>query len=176
MKKLSIIVAALVLFFSAGASTPTPGEDEVFSSLFNSSRATSVTAEKLTNAVNKAFTQKFGKAQNVNWKKFESLYFAKFELNKKEFNAAYSEEGEMIAISRNVLIDQLPLAVTESLNEYYQEYKLPGNVTEIVMQGDTNYYLMVEGKTRYLQLKCSPDGNISIDKRIKKKVLVGSVS
>ncbi len=176
MKKLTTIAASLALFFSAGAFSPSTNGDDPFPLFFNNSSAKSVKAENVTRKVSLAFQSEFAKAENVNWSQLEDFYFVAFELNEKRFDAAFSEEGEFIAISRKIPIEQLPLAVTTALEKNYPDYKLTPTVTEIVMQGYTNYYLMAEGKTRYLGLKCSVDGGISIDKKIKKKILVGSVS
>jgi hypothetical protein len=175
MKKITTVIAALALFFSAGAFSPNPGGDEVFPVLFNVKNAKAVTAENVSKTVSKAFNQKFANAKMVNWNEYENFYFAEFVLNEKTLKVAYSDLGELIAISRALPTELLPLAVTEALNENYKEYKIPANVTEIVMQGATSYYLTVEGKTRYLLLNCSPDGTISVEKKIKKKILVGSV-
>lgn len=175
MKKLTTIIAALVLFFSASAFTNTSEGDEVFSTLFIVSNSKTVNSENVITSVTKSFNAKFANAADVSWKQNDDLYFARFVLNDKNFTAAYSDQGEMIALSRMLLTDQLPLVVLASLEEKYQEYKLPTNVTEIVMQGSTSYYLTVEGKTHFLQLKCSPEGSINVDKKMKKKVLVGSV-
>jgi hypothetical protein len=173
MKKLTAVIAALALFFTAVASDPTPTNE--FNSLFNNSNATSVKAENLSKAVTSAFSQKFSKATSVNWKENQGIFFAYFKQFDKEYAAAYSSEGEFIAISRSVSLDALPLAVSEALYSHYTDHNIPVNVTEIVMQGETNYYLTVDNKTSYKQLKCSPSGEISVEKKIKKKVLVGRV-
>lgn len=175
MKKLTAIVAALALFASASAFSPIPKEDEGLLTVLNKKTAKSVSLAKVSSPVSNAFNEKFEKAVNVNWTQNENFYFATFEMNEKEYTVAYSDEAEFIAISRSVHKDQLPLAVMESLNERYKNYILPAIVTEVVFEGSTNYYLTAEGETRYLQLKCSPDGSISVNKRIKKKVLVGKV-
>ena len=175
MKKLTAFVAALALFASVSAFGPIPKEDEGLLSVLNRKSGKSVSPEKLTNQVSNAFNEKFEKAENVNWTQNDNLYFAMFEMDEKEYTVAYLNNGELIAISRCLNKDQLPLAVMESLNEKYKDYILPASVREIVFEGSTNYYLTIEGETRYLKLKCSPDGSISVDKRIKKKVLVGKV-
>lgn len=176
MKKITIIFAALAISASVFASNPFPISKEAVFSALEKSRTTGLNVEKLNKKVSTAFLTKFKRAEKVNWKQVSDLYFAHFEINSKEFAAAYSEDGEMIAMSRHVPTDQLPYAVTNILEEQYAGYKLPENVTEVVMDGATNYYLTVEGATRLLQLKCSADGSVSVQKKIKKRILVGSVS
>ncbi|MBC7867210.1 MAG: hypothetical protein H7X88_06735 [Gloeobacteraceae cyanobacterium ES-bin-316] len=175
MKKITVIVAALALFLSAGASDSTLLEPKILSSALSKNPGKSIATGEVTRSVSKAFTEKFTKAQNVNWDKRDEFYFAQFTVNDKDFSVAYSEKGEMLAISRTVSFEELPLAVTTALTEKYSDYKLSSNVTEVVMDGTTSYHLFADSKTRFLQLKCSPDGSISVDKKIKKKVLVGSV-
>jgi len=175
MKKLSISILALALFFSTSAFHPLPGDDTSSREFFNASNAKSVKAEEVTAAASKAFSAKFANANAVTWKEASGIFFVDFKVSEKALTAAFSETGEMIAISRTLSIDLLPLALTETLNDRYSGYVMPLTVTEIVMQGATNYYLIVQGKTKNLQLKCSPDGDITVDKKIKKKILVGSV-
>lgn len=175
MKKLSTVIAALTAFLCASAFSPTPGGDDELNVVFNSKNAKSVKAENVSKKVTQAFNQKFAHAKMVSWNEYESFYFAEFVINEKTLKVGYSDQGELLAISRSLSTDLLPLAVTDALSENYKEYKIPTNVTEIVMQGYTRYYLTVEGKTRFLLLNCSPDGTISVEKKIKKKILVGSV-
>ena len=174
MKKLTTIFAALVLLFSTTASASDPGENEL-NSVFKMANAKAVYAADVTKAVTRAFDKKFSQAENVIWKETESLYFASFKMKENSFTAAYNNEGEMIAISRMVSLDKLPLAVADALAEKYADYVIPAKVTELSMLGETSYYLTVEGKKNYLLLKCLPGGDILVDKRVKKKVLVGKV-
>ncbi len=176
MKKITIIVAALAFAASASAFTPFPISNETILTLLEKTRASGLNVEKLSKEVKTAFTAKFRQAEKVTWEQVEEFYLAHFEMNNRQYAAAYSKAGEMIAVSRTLTIDQLPLAVTTSLEEQFQDYKMPAQVTEVVMDGATNYYLTVEGATRFLQIKCSAEGSITIDKKIKKKILVGSVS
>ena len=173
MKKLTAFVAALALFISATAADPSPNSE--FNSLFNASTAKVVSAEKVGKAIINAFSQKFTKATAVNWRENQGIFFAYFKQYESDYAAAYNTEGEMIALSRPVALDALPLAVSESLYSQFKDHNIPGTVMEIVMEGETSYYLTVENKTAYKQLKCTPSGEISVTKKIKKKVLVGRV-
>ncbi|RYF90495.1 MAG: hypothetical protein EOO03_03575 [Chitinophagaceae bacterium] len=171
MKKITIVFAALAIAIGVKASNPLPNSYPL-----EAPNSVTVDAAKVTYKVNAAFANKFKKAQNVTWRTVEDFYFANFELNSNNYSVAYSAQGDMLALSRIIPASQLPLAVVSSLEERFAGYKIPNNVTEIVMQGSTNYYLTAEGATRLLQLKCSTDGTVSVEKKIKKKILVGSVS
>ena len=175
MKKITIIVAALAFTLSASALRPFPINTENVLALLEKNRASGLNADVRNKKVKTAFTTKFRQAEKVTWKQVAEFYFAHFEMNNREYAAAYSKEGEIIAVSRKLTPDQLPLSVATSLEERFEGYKMPEKIMEIIMDGFTNYYLTVEGATRFLQIKCSAEGYITIDK-MKKKILVGSVS
>lgn len=174
MKKLTTITAALALFFSAAAFTPDSGKNDL-SKLFNLASVRTVAAADITKRVASAFNQKYSKARNVTWTQAQTFYFASFDVEEGNLSVAYTETGEFVAICRKISLNQLPMATLESIKEVYGNYVIPATVSEIVLQGQTNYYLTVEGKSAYLKLKCSPDGDITVERRIKKKVLVGKV-
>jgi hypothetical protein len=174
MKKLTTILAALALLLSVSAFTPGPGENEL-SNFFKVANVRAVSAARVNNLVTSAFNQKYANAQNVNWTQAENFYFASFDIKETSLAVAYSEEGEFIAVARKLELNQIPMAAEEAIKEEYKEYIIPATVNEIVLLGETNYYFTVEGKNAWLQLKCSPNGTISVEKRIKKKSLIGKV-
>lgn len=173
MKKLTTICAALLFCLGVSAYDLKPGDE--LTALFNISSSTSVKAEKVSREVRTAFSEKFADATQVNWKRNKEFYFATFLIDNKSFTAAYVEDGDFVAISRMLTLQQLPIAATEALETRFEGYAVPDRVTEISMDGSTNYYLTVDGKTRTLLVKCSPNGYIEVLDRTKKKVLVGKV-
>jgi hypothetical protein len=174
MKKLTTIVAAIALFFSASAFTPDPGENGL-TSIFKVANLRAVSAVEVTRSVAQAFQARYANAKNVSWTQAENFYFADFEMQQGSMGVAYDDKGELLAISRKVSLDRIPMAAAEAIQTQYKDYIQPTEVLEIALMGSTNYYLTVENKTAYLQLKCSPDGSISVEKKIRKKVLVGKV-
>ncbi len=174
MKKLTTIVAAIALFFSASAFTPDPVENEL-TSIFKVANLKAVSAVDLTRSVAQAFKDRYANAKNVNWTQAENFYFAYFETQQGNMSVAYDDKGELLAISRKVSLDRIPMAAAEAIQGQYKDYIQPVEIDEIALMGQTNYYLTVESKKAYLLLKCSPDGNIWVEKKIRKKVLVGKV-
>ncbi len=155
MKKLTTIFAALTLLISSSAfAAPT---------------------ETVTKEVKIAFEKNFTDAVNVTWEKTSDFYFANFILDNVNINAAYNEEGELIGVARKIDLSQLPLNVSQALKYRFDGYTFRNNVTEIVFDGETNYYVTADGDSRVFNLKCSADGQINIEKKSKKKVLVGRV-
>lgn len=171
MKKLLTITAAVALFFSTSAFTLNTFDAKLFATRVIND-AGNLAGPEVSKKVVSAFQKQFGNAKNVNWSKTEEFYFATFNVNAKDFSVAYSEAGEFISIARTVELDAMPLAVTTALKEQFKEYILPSTVNEIILFGETNYYLIAEGKKTFVQLKCSPNGSITVEKKIKKKVSV----
>lgn len=148
MKKLAITLTAALLFFSYSTFAMNP--------------------ENISLKVKAAFEKDFNNAKNVNWKKTDEFYFASFKLNDVDIDAAYNENGELIAASKSIVISALPMQVSLALTEKYKNYALPENVIEFTHSGETNYYITVSNEKRILKLKCNTSGNISVEKKIKK--------
>ncbi len=156
MKKLTTILAAVAMFFSTSAFAGT--------------------GENVNEAVKTAFEKSFAGAKNVTWEKTDDFYFAHFEFQHDDLAVAYNEAGVMVGTSRIINKSQLPAEVTKALKENYGDYEISHAVSEIMLEGEISYYLTADTKTNTLRLKVSADGrNIGIEKRTKKKVLVGRV-
>lgn len=149
MKKLTAIFAAFMLLTGASSFANT-GNDNV------------------SKTVKDAFEKNFSGAVNVTWEQTDELYFASFNLNEREVNAAYNEKGELIGISRKLQLSEVPLNVTKSLKLDFEGYTILNTVTEMLFEGQTVYYATAEGVSKILKLKCFSDGQIYVEKRIKK--------
>jgi hypothetical protein len=149
MKKLKTMFAAIA-FLLATSAFASPGP------------------EKVSEKVRAEFEKNFTGASNVSWEKKDDFYFASFKLNEKEISAAYNESGELMGVSRIIETSQLPLNVSLAIADKYKEYTVAKNVTEIVFDGQTNYYVSVENSQKILKLKCTSYGDISVDSKTKK--------
>lgn len=89
------------------------------------------------------FTKSYAKATNVKWDKENNYYKASFEMNGQSLNALLSEEGDMIAVSRNILSTELPINLQASLNKDYSAYWISGLV-EYAVDNETKYFVTVE--------------------------------
>jgi len=148
MKKLATILTAFVLLFSATA----------FAS----------DGDNVTEKVKAAFKADFAQASQVSWTSASEFYFASFTLNNVKVDAAYNEAGELVGTSRKIGLEQLPLSLSMELNKKYADYKLSGTVYELNYDGVTSYYISAENEKQVLSLKCSANGEIDTEKRIKK--------
>lgn len=148
MKKLITILTAIVLLFSA--------------------TAFAAAGEKVTAKVKVAFEKDFQKAENVSWQNIKDIYFASFTMNDVIVNAAYNADGELVATSRKIAAAQLPLTISLALSKKYSDYTLQEDATEISFNDETHYFVMVANTKQTLRLNCSTNGELTIDKRVKK--------
>jgi hypothetical protein len=124
--------------------------------------------EKISERVKAEFEKNFTGALNVSWEKKDDFYFASFKLNEKEVSAAYNESGELLGVSRVIETSQLPLNVSLAIANRYKDYTVANTVSEIVFDGQTNYYVSVENNQKILKLKCSSYGEITVERKTKK--------
>ncbi len=149
MKKLKTMFAAVAILLATSAfASPGP--------------------EKISERAKAEFEKNFTGALNVNWEKKDDFYFASFKLNEKEVSAAYNESGELLGVSRVIETSQLPLNVSLAIANSYKDYTVANNVSEIVFDGQTNYYVNVETSQKVLKLKCNSYGEITVERKTKK--------
>jgi len=174
MKKLTAAIAALALYFSASAFSPKPENESP--AFFNATGSKVVTAEKVGKLISSAFNEKFATASEVSWKENQGLYFGYFKQANQDLMAAYTPEGELYAVARQLDAKELPEAISTTLAEQFGDCSVNTSVTEIDMEGETAYYVTVENKKSSRLLKFLPGGSVEVVKKIKKKALTGTVS
>jgi hypothetical protein len=148
MKKLVTVLTAAVMLFSTFAFA--------------------TDSDKVNARVRTAFLNDFSTASAVSWEKTSDFYFASFKLNDVEVNAAYNEEGTLVGTSRSLESTQLPLNISLALAKKYEGYSISKKALELTFEGETRYYITVQNGTQALKLKCSTNGNIEVEKKIKK--------
>ena len=148
MKKLVTVLTAAVMLFS--------------------SFAFATDSDKVNARVRSAFLHDFGSITAVSWEKTSDFYFAAFKLNNIEVNAAYNEEGTLVGTSRSIESQQLPLSISLALSRKYEGYDVSKKALELTFEGETRYYVTIQNGTQALKLKCSTNGNIEVEKKIKK--------
>ena len=150
MKKLATVLTAAVLLFSASSFAANGNEGK-------------------TNAkVAASFQKAFSIAKDVNWQKNDAFYFATFKVGNSIAEAAYNEEGELLATSRRVELSQLPLSITAALAQQYEGYTVGNNAMEITCNNETHYYLTIANAKNVLKLKCAANGDITLEKKVKR--------
>jgi hypothetical protein len=148
MKKFATVLTAAVMLFTASA----------FAS----------DGDKVNVRIKESFRTDFSAATEVNWEKSYDFYFASFKLNNVSTEAAYNEEGELLGTSRKIAFSQVPLGITMQIGKLYRDFTLVGQAIEVNFEGQTRYYLTLENNKQVIGLKCTGNGELSVESRKKK--------
>ena len=99
------------------------------------------------------FNKDFANAKNVSWQHEKNYSKVTFSINDKVMFAYYSDEsGELIAVSRNILSDQLPITLMTKLESDYKGFWI-SNLFEMSTEGQTAYYATLESPNEILVLR-----------------------
>ena len=106
--------------------------------------------QKVLNAFNKDFKT----AKEVEWTIGTNYYRADFTYNEKHVFAYYERSGELIALTRYVSPNDLPLALQGSLKKNFSDYWI-SDLFEVANNEGTSYYVTVESAETKIVLKAS---------------------
>jgi|SRR3954466_15197124 hypothetical protein len=102
----------------------------------------------------KSFKSAFKSATEVSWSVTENLYKANFSLNGQYVSAFYNEEGQMIALTKNLSSLELPIVLQAKLKKNYDGYWI-SDLIEVAREEGTTYYITLENADTKLVLKSS---------------------
>ena len=125
--------------------------------------------ETINQKASQSFKKEFAQAKDVSWQKAGEMVKATFTLNERVLFAYYSESGDLIAITRNITTDQLPISLQTSLRKNFAGYWV-SDLFEMVSGGQTNYYITLENADQKVVLKSEDFGSWSTYKKEKKDV------
>ncbi|MEO6229573.1 MAG: hypothetical protein ABJB11_04185 [Ferruginibacter sp.] len=125
-------------------------------------------SDNVNSTIKAAFSNDFSAAKNVTWKKTSDFYFATFTLNNNEVNAAYNEDGELVGTSRTLAASLLPMDISMQVAKKYEGYTVAKKVLELSFEGTTRYYITIMNEKYAMKLKCTANGNLEVEKKIKR--------
>jgi len=105
-----------------------------------------------TSPVVKTFHKNFYRATEVEWQRSEAYEKASFLLDNQSMNAYYTPDGELIAVIRNIISDQLPLKLLLELKKNYSGLWI-SELFEVVNGSNDEYYITLENADEKLILK-----------------------
>ena len=108
--------------------------------------------ESINARAEQSFKKEFAQAKDVKWQRSGDMAKATFTLNERVLFAYYSQEGELVAITRNITTDQLPITLLNSLKKNYSDFWIT-DLFEMVSGGQTSYYITVENADSKVVLK-----------------------
>jgi hypothetical protein len=116
-------------------------------------------------AVN-SFKKEFSTAQDVKWETRKDFVKATFKLNDQVMFAYYSQSGELLVVSRNILSTQLPINLLSNLKKDYSSYWI-SDLFETSNAEGASYYVTLENADQTVVLKSN--GTTSWDTYKKEK-------
>ncbi|HEY6436764.1 MAG TPA: hypothetical protein VIY47_09240, partial [Ignavibacteriaceae bacterium] len=79
-------------------------------------------AEGVNQKVMNSFKKEFANAKDVKWEIGKEYVKATFTFNEQIMFAYYSENGEMLAMTRNIVSSQLPINLLNDLKKDYSSF------------------------------------------------------
>lgn len=113
------------------------------------------------------FKKEFVNAKDVSWQNNRDFVKATFSLNDQVMFAYYTPGGELIAITRNISSDKLPISLLTSLKKNYSDYWIT-DLFEAVTNGNGAYYITLQNADVEVILKSDEFGGWETFKRTKK--------
>ncbi|HEX2536315.1 MAG TPA: hypothetical protein VHK69_21385 [Chitinophagaceae bacterium] len=91
-------------------------------------------------AVQKSLTRTFGTATDIQWKTTDNFFKASFVVNDRQQEAFFDVDGSLIAVSRNVFVNQLPASLQAGVKGQETGFTVT-SLFELVSEKGTEYYI-----------------------------------
>ncbi|MBS1916389.1 MAG: hypothetical protein JST87_08920 [Bacteroidetes bacterium] len=114
-----------------------------------------------------SFENNFSGASNVSWQKEENFTKATFTMSSQVMFAYYNQDGDLIAVIRNILSEQLPINLQTELKKKYSDRWI-SNLFEMANEGQTTYYVTLESADETITLQSTDFNTWSVFKKTKK--------
>jgi hypothetical protein len=122
---------------------------------------------KVSPVVLRSFNKTFTTATEVDWSVTNNMYKAQFGLNGQTVTAYYQADGTMIAVTRNISSNQLPVTLQVELKKDYENFWISG-LFELSDEGGTEYYATLESADEKVILKSISNNSWSRYKKLSK--------
>ena len=116
------------------------------------------------------FKKDFSSAEEVQWEKGVNFAKATFKLSGLVMFAYYSEEGSLLAVTRNITTSQLPIGLMTQVKKNYSGYWI-SDLFEIAINGETSYYITLQNGDYSLVMKSNGNASWEVFKKERKDVL-----
>jgi hypothetical protein len=109
-------------------------------------------ADEINGPVRSSFNKEFNNAQIISCDVSGHLTKLTFKMNGLVLSAFYSDNGDLLTVTRNVLTTQLPLSLMLQARRDYKDYWVT-DLFEITGKKDSAYYLTLENASAKIVLK-----------------------
>ena len=114
-----------------------------------------------------SFKKDFTEAQDVKWETNKDFVKATFKMNDQVMFAYYSQEGELMALTRNIVSGQLPINLLSELKKNYSAYWIT-DLFEVSSSSDASYYVTLQDADTRMILKSNGISTWQLFKKEKK--------
>lgn len=106
---------------------------------------------KIPAEVTNAFSEKYGAADNVEWRDNLSAFVAGFEQDGEKFEARFNKKGEWLSTEKMIAVSDLPLEVNNGFEKSkYSDWDIK-HVFEIELPDDVKQYRVRVAKSELHQ-------------------------
>jgi hypothetical protein len=123
--------------------------------------------EGVSQKVKTSFSDNFTTVSNVQWQQDKNFAKATFTMNSQVMNAYYNDNGELMAITRNILSNQLPINLMAGIKKDYSNHWI-SDLFEIAADNETSYYVTLENADETIILKSNDFNTWSVYKKTKR--------
>jgi hypothetical protein len=116
-----------------------------------------------------SFKKEFTHAQEIKWEAGKDLAKVTFRLNGQVMFGYYSETGELVALTRNIVSNQLPIILMAELKKNYDAYWI-SDLFEVSAQDSVSYYVTLENADYTLVLKSEDASAWQLYKKTRKNI------
>ncbi|MDP4216614.1 MAG: hypothetical protein Q8927_10455 [Bacteroidota bacterium] len=146
--KLKSLIGARALVMITGSSFAAPAAKHAAVKTHKSA----IASDDLSNQIRSSFKNEFNTAQLISWQVTSDFTKLTFLMNGNVMFAFYAPDGELLAVSRNILSSQLPISLTRNLKSSYADYWI-ADLFEISSETGNYYYVTLENSDRKIVLR-----------------------
>jgi len=103
----------------------------------------------------------------VHWTQGKDVITASFVISGTRAVAYFNTAGELLGTARNILFNQLPLAVVTEVNKRFGSASVY-DITEYTTGADTFYTMSVDQSNKEVKLRSTSSGDITVESKVKK--------
>ena len=115
----------------------------------------------------RSFHKDFINAKNIKWEQKTGYVKVEFTMNDQVLYAYYNNDGQMTAVVRNIVSDQLPISLLTSLKRDYTGFWI-SDLFEIAADDQTTYYVTLENADKKIVLRSNGIDSWEVYSKMKK--------
>ena len=126
--------------------------------------------ENVSAQVLSSFKRDFSNVQNVQWANGKDFVKATFTLDEHVVYAYYSDKGDLLGVTRNIVSSQLPMNLLVDVKKNYSQYWI-ADLFEMSAHNETTYYITLESANQKAVLKSTGSNGWEVFKKEKKEAI-----